>query len=101
VESRDDKVPQLSDLRESGSIEQDANAVLLCFREAYYLEKKEPREGGQALNDWQEKCSKSRRDLDVYVAKIRSGPTGRDRQTYLVEFDHIEDEAPAGGEGRP
>lgn len=93
VESRDDKVPQMSDLRESGSIEQDANAVLLCFREHYYLQKKEPKGSptSPAYTEWLNKCDEVRRVLDVYVPKVRAGPTGRDSQTYFAEFDHVED----------
>ncbi len=90
VESRDDKRPQLSDLRESGSIEQDANAVLFPFRPFYYLERAEPTDPTKRAA-WETECEITRRKLDVYAAKVRQGPVGVDHQTYFAEYDVIED----------
>lgn len=91
VEQRDDKKPQLSDLRDSGSIEQDADAVLFPFREFYYLQKAEPKAGGEAHLSWEIQLEDVRRRLDVICAKQRGGPEGLDRQRYFAEFDFIED----------
>lgn len=90
VESRDDKRPQLSDLRESGAIEQDANAVLFPFREVYYLERAEPTEQSKR-SAWELKCAEMHRRMDVIAAKVRQGAVGTDHQVYFAEYDHIED----------
>jgi replicative DNA helicase len=76
VENRDDKRPQLADLRESGSIEQDADVVLFIFREEYYLGRKEPRPGTQEHFDWQEQMNKVQGIAEVIIGKQRHGPTG-------------------------
>lgn len=92
VESRDDKKPQLNDLRESGGIEQDADAVLFPFREYYYALKAEPKASETTKHlDWEVQCQDLRRRLDVICAKQRQGPEGTDRQNYWAEFDFIED----------
>lgn len=84
VEKREDKRPQLSDLRDSGSIEQDADAVILCFREAYYLERAEPvrrdNEGEakfwERYEHWQRRLNETRSQIDLNVAKSRQGEVG-------------------------
>lgn len=92
VENRDDKRPQLNDLRESGSIEQDADAVLFPFREFYYVQKAEPKESDREKHlEWEMRCQDLRRRLDVICAKQRMGPEGTDRQQYFAEFDFIGD----------
>jgi replicative DNA helicase len=76
VENREDKRPQLSDLRESGSIEQDADVVLFVFREEYYLESKKPREGSEEFPTWQKKMDEAYGKAEVIIGKQRHGPTG-------------------------
>ena len=76
VEQRDDKKPQLSDLRESGSIEQDADVVMFVFREQYYLEKQEPKPGTAEHVEWQEKMSQIHNEAEILIGKQRHGPTG-------------------------
>jgi replicative DNA helicase len=76
VETRDDKRPQLADLRESGSIEQDADVVLFIYREEYYLTRKEPRPNTQEHFDWQEQMNKVTGIAEVIIGKQRHGPTG-------------------------
>ena len=83
VEHRDDKKPQLSDLRESGSIEQDADVVMFVFREAYYLEKKEPRPATIEHAEWQAKMNEVSNLAEIIVGKQRHGPTGN----IMVEFE--------------
>ncbi len=78
VEQREDKRPQLSDLRESGSIEQDADAVMFIYREEYYLMRKEPPAEKEAeYAKWQEEMERARNLTEVIVAKQRNGPIGR------------------------
>jgi replicative DNA helicase len=76
VESRDDKRPQLSDLRESGSIEQDADVVMFVFREEYYLKNKEPRPGTEEHFKWQTEMDAVHGKAEVIIGKQRHGPTG-------------------------
>lgn len=78
VESRgQDKRPELSDLRESGSIEQDADLVLLLYREAYYLQKSEPHPNAPEWPAWHIKWLAAKNNLEIHVAKQRNGPEGR------------------------
>jgi len=76
VENRDDKHPQLADLRESGSIEQDADVVLFVYREEYYLRNKEPKEGTPEHLAWQSEMEKVHGRAEVVIGKQRHGPTG-------------------------
>ena len=76
VESRDDKRPQLSDLRESGSIEQDADVVMFVFREEYYLKNKQPREGTEEFTAWLADMERAHGSAEVIIGKQRHGPTG-------------------------
>ena len=76
VEQRDDKRPQLSDLRESGSIEQDADVVLFVFREEYYLKNKEPRPGTEEHINWMAQMESAHGRAEVIIGKQRHGPTG-------------------------
>ena len=85
VEQRDDKQPQLADLRESGSIEQDADVVMFVYREAYYLERKMPKQGSIEYAEWQSKMSDVHGLADIILGKQRHGPTG----TIKVEFEGI------------
>jgi replicative DNA helicase len=83
VESRDDKRPQLSDLRESGSIEQDADVVVFIYREEYYLKNKQPREGTEEFIKWQAEMERAHGRAEVIIGKQRHGPTG----TVELQFD--------------
>lgn len=76
VEQREDKRPQLSDLRESGSIEQDADVVMFVYREEYYLARSEPRADTEEHTQWMERMEKIHGLADVIVAKQRHGPIG-------------------------
>jgi replicative DNA helicase len=77
VENREDKRPQLSDLRESGSIEQDADSVLFVYRESYYLERTEPREGTDEHIAWMRQVDEVRNHAEVIIGKQRHGPIGK------------------------
>ena len=83
VEQRDDKKPQLSDLRESGSIEQDADVVMFVYREAYYLERKEPRPATVEHAEWQAKMNEVSNLAEIVIGKQRHGPTGN----IMLEFE--------------
>ena len=83
VEQRDDKKPQLSDLRESGSIEQDADVVMFVYREAYYLERKEPRPATVEHAEWQAKMNEVSNLAEIIIGKQRHGPTGN----VMLEFE--------------
>jgi replicative DNA helicase len=83
VESRDDKRPQLSDLRESGSIEQDADVVLFVFREEYYVKNRKPKEGTEEFFKWQAEMEAIAGRAEIIIGKQRHGPTG----TVDVQFD--------------
>jgi replicative DNA helicase len=76
VEQREDKRPQLSDLRESGSIEQDADVVMFVFREEYYVERLKPSEGTQEFMEWQQKMMAVSGKAEVIIGKQRHGPVG-------------------------
>jgi replicative DNA helicase len=76
VENRDDKRPQLSDLRESGSIEQDADVVIFVYREEYYLKNQEPKLGTEEYIKWEGAMNEVRGKAEVIIAKQRHGPTG-------------------------
>ena len=83
VEQRDDKQPQLADLRESGSIEQDADVVMFVYREAYYLERKQPKLGSIEYAEWQSKMNDVIGLADIILGKQRHGPTGN----IMLEFE--------------
>ena len=83
VEHRDDKKPQLADLRESGSIEQDADVVMFVYREAYYTERKEPRPATVEHAEWQAKMNEVSSLAEIIIGKQRHGPTGN----IMLEFE--------------
>jgi replicative DNA helicase len=89
VEQREDKRPMLSDLRESGSIEQDADVVMFLYREEYYLSRKEPAQGDPKYSEWQEKLDKAHNIAEVIVAKHRNGAVGNVQLYYVDKFSSI------------
>lgn len=76
LESRQNKRPMLSDLRDSGSIEQDADVVMFVYRESYYLDRDEPAENSPDRADWLDKMEEARGRAELIVAKQRQGPIG-------------------------
>ena len=87
VEQREDKRPQLSDLRESGSIEQDADVVLFVFRDEYYFDKKKmPQEGTPEFFEWQAEAERVHGKAEVIIAKQRHGPTGTVELQFESQF---------------
>ena len=99
VEQREDKRPQLSDLRESGTIEQDSDVVMFIFRESYYLERmepiKRPDENEDKYNEryqrWQELCGKSYNTAEIIIAKQRHGPIGTIKAHFDPNFTRFTD----------
>ena len=85
VEQRDDKKPLLSDLRESGSIEQDADVVMFVYRESYYLKAKEPRPATVEHAEWQAKMNEVSHLAELIISKQRHGPTGN----VMLEFEEM------------
>lgn len=86
VENREDKRPQLSDLRESGSIEQDSDMVMFIYREEYYLSRLEPREGTDEHFKWREKMDQAAGLAEVIIGKQRHGPIGTVRLSFNAEL---------------
>lgn len=76
VEHREDKRPQLSDLRDSGSIEQDADVVMFVFREEYYVQRAKPDEGATNFTQWQNDMARVMGKAEVIIGKQRHGPVG-------------------------
>ena len=100
VEARDDKRPQLSDLRESGSIEQDADVVLFVYREEYYLKNREPKPGTEEWFKWETELKAAEGRAEVIIGKQRHGPTGTAKLSFeagytrfgnLAREDHLPD----------
>jgi len=100
VEQREDKRPMLSDLRESGSIEQDADVVMFVYREEYYLHRAEPDIGTDKHMQWQEKCERALNIGECIVAKARHGPIGSVRMHFdghVTRFSDLDEVHDSGG----
>ncbi len=93
VEQRPDKRPQLSDLRESGSIEQDADVVMFIYREEYYVGREEPPAGTDKHLQWQAEMERVHNLAEVIIAKHRNGPIGNVKLHFnanLTQFDNLD-----------
>src|ERR1700733_9866832 len=91
VEQRDDKRPQLSDLRESGTIEQDSDVVMFVFREEYYIERRQPSEGTSEHMTWQAEMEKAHNIAEVIIGKQRHGPVGTVKLHFDGQFTRFSD----------
>ena len=91
VEQRDNHKPQLADLRESGSIEQDADVVLFVYREGYYLQRKEPREATVEHAEWQAKMNEVAHLAEIIIGKQRHGPIGKVTLEFEERFTKFKD----------
>ncbi|MBT5440102.1 MAG: replicative DNA helicase [Candidatus Marinimicrobia bacterium] len=91
VEQRDDHKPQLADLRESGSIEQDADVVMFVYREGYYLQRKEPREATVEHAEWQAKMNEVAHLAKIIIGKQRHGPIGNVTLEFEERFTKFKD----------
>ena len=101
VEQRDDKRPQLSDLRESGSIEQDADVVMFVYREEYYVARSEPSEGTEEHLKWQEEMELLHGKAEVIIGKQRHGPIGTVKLSFnpdLTKFGNLAQDDRFGGD---
>jgi len=102
IESRDDKRPQMSDLRDSGSIEQDADLVMFVYREEYYLKRKEPpQEEEKEYATWQARMSRHSNRADIIIDKNRHGPVGTIKTTFngrLTKFGNLAESSHLAGE---
>jgi len=96
VENREDKRPQLADLRESGSIEQDADVVMSIYRESYYLRRAEPKEGTAEHLAWQEQMDAIAHVAEIIIGKQRHGPIGTVKLHYDENITKFSDLAREG-----
>ena len=94
VEQREDKRPQLADLRESGTIEQDSDVVMFVFRKEYYLQRLEPPEGTDKHMEWQAEMDEVHNIAEIIVAKQRNGPVGTAKLYFRPEFTRFENLTP-------
>ncbi len=94
VEHRDNKRPWLADLRDSGTIEQDADVVMFLYRDEYYAEREEPAETDGAHGAWQRRMDNCANVLDLIIAKQRIGPTGVISFNYFRDTASIRNEVP-------
>jgi replicative DNA helicase len=107
VENREDKRPQLSDLRESGSIEQDADVVTFIYRDEYYLEKAEPKQRAdedsgkhaQRISNWEERMARVKNIAEVIISKQRHGPVGTIKLMFDGQFTRFGDLDPHHDDG--
>ena len=100
VETRESRIPQLSDLRESGSIEQDADIVLLLHRQEYYLQREKPNQAeSEKFQNWQDKMAAVHNQADIFVAKHRNGRTGEVTAYFDIKFTQFSDLSELGEEG--
>ena len=90
VESRDDKRPMLSDLRESGQIEQDADVVMFCYRDEYYIERERPDTNDIAkMQEWETRMRQTRDKLELIIGKQRRGPIGTAHLKAALKFNRV------------
>lgn len=89
VESRQDKRPMLSDLRDSGQIEQDADAVMFLMREEYYLQQTEPKDDPDEHEKWERQIERCRGVIDFILAKRRNGSPGSARGRFFAPYQAV------------
>lgn len=94
VEQREDKWPVMSDLRESGQLEQDADLILFCYREEYYLQQERPeKDDHEAMLEWSASLARAGGWLEIIVAKQRMGETGGVRVRFDEKYNSIRGQA--------